>query len=273
MLDSKVSDATPIKHADFDAIVRAQMRASKAILARHAYLDPFYYYIDLNAGSGSPGGIDGSPLLFMRIARELDVPYRAWFMERDPAEYDRLVANVEQERLKGVPFGSRVYPEFGDHNRTIGSVITAILNGVRRGSGVIGLAYTDPYGLDGLAIQPLAALAALKQFKQLDMLLHANSIIYKRVRTAFDRDCYLSSDLASITHGSDGAIRKSCVWIQEPYGKQQWTTYILSNWYDFPRFTKRMIHPIDSAAGIEIERRLNLTESEREALANMPLPF
>jgi len=73
---------TEMKQKHLREILKTHMAIVKAITCKYSYLDPYYYYIDATAGPGKIGGEEGSPLVFIDSARDIQLDYHAYFIEK-----------------------------------------------------------------------------------------------------------------------------------------------------------------------------------------------
>jgi three-Cys-motif partner protein len=69
-----------------------------AVLNKHSYYDREYHYIDATAGPGKylvgKEELEGSPLVFLAVAENLQLPYKADFIEIEESNVRDLRANL-----------------------------------------------------------------------------------------------------------------------------------------------------------------------------------
>src|SRR4051794_18988327 len=108
----KCSEFTPIKQDDFGRILNVQMKMAGGLIREGpgGKLHLCYHYFDLNAGSGSEDGFDGSPLIALKTARRLCLPLRAWFFEESPHKCEELARRIADFRdsYPGFDFESHI---------------------------------------------------------------------------------------------------------------------------------------------------------------------
>jgi hypothetical protein len=61
------------------------MKLWKAVLKKNSWIDNYYTYINLNSGPGIYPGYGDlcSPLSFLKLAKFNEIPYKAYFIEKD----------------------------------------------------------------------------------------------------------------------------------------------------------------------------------------------
>jgi three-Cys-motif partner protein len=96
---------TPTKLKHLRAIVAMHVSITKAVLNKNPYYKQTYHFIDATAGPGryEVGGeeIQGSPLVFLTVAEEQQLQYRADLVEIEQASVDSL-----REDLPKLSYGS-----------------------------------------------------------------------------------------------------------------------------------------------------------------------
>lgn len=254
MAESWISAETEPKEADFRGILNMHMSIAKAIIVRQA--GPPYLYIDLYAGPGRLAfrgkEFDGSPLIFMDTAKQLDVQTVSAFYEQDPAIADRLKGALASAGGTG---HFEVHPERCE----VGFPKLLERMGTR---GWYGLIYSDPIR-DEI---PHALLnAAAQKLPRVDLLSYVSATQYKRRRGVDENRPFLADHIA--------AVDKKFALIREPIGMWQWTFVLWSNWDGLPDWKRRGFYRLDSERGQQIMERLNLSAREQTETANTPLPF
>jgi three-Cys-motif partner protein len=96
---------TPLKLDHLRAIMAMHVSITKAVLSKHRFYVRAYHFIDATAGPGIyevyGKEVQGSPLLFLSVAEEQQLRYKADLIEREPANADTL-----RERLPKLQCGS-----------------------------------------------------------------------------------------------------------------------------------------------------------------------
>lgn len=255
--DAGYSESTPIKQHDFEHVLTTLLIVAHGVMLR-GYPHPEFLYFDLNAGPGRLGGVDGSPLIFVRTARRIGLPFRAFFFEKNKESAYQLREALEsicppedRHRLRIV---------HGDHSRGVAWKIESELSDLPN-DWVYGLAYGDGNGKSDTPIGPLVALA--ERFPRVDLLLNVTATGYKRARGANPDASYLLDDLRPIL--------KAHRMIREPVSEWQWTMLFLTNWAGAPEFGERGFRRLGSSAGREIADRVNFSKREAQKKTR-PLP-
>lgn len=204
-----------------------------------------YHYLDMNAADGS-----GSPTFFHDAAQRAGLPFHALFIENDARLYNDLYGRFK--------FTANVETVCEDHE-------TAALRYCRVLTGKpYGLIYNDPCGIP--SFDTLTAASQLPQLEHMDILINCPATAIKRKRGAFKSADYLIPELYK--------IRKSHWLVRAPAGRWQWTILLGTNWRDVQEWRAQKLYHIDSSAGQEILKRLNLTSVELEAEnGQSPLPL
>jgi len=251
------SEYTVTKQRDFEHVLDTILGVARSPRCMgQAWAHKEFVYIDLNAGPGVVGGIEGSPLIFTRRALDLGIPFRAFFFESKSENVHRLSdaladlcesRGVSTDRLQIVP---------GDHNSTVPWFVETHLASLPR-DWVYGLAYGDGNGRDDSPFGPLATIA--QRFPRIDHLVNVNTAIYKRVRGAHPDARFLLDDLAGID--------KKHRLIRKPIGEWQWSMVLMSNWGRVPEFRELGFRRLDSEEGRDIFERVNYSKRERDDIA------
>jgi len=224
------------------------LRMTKAVMQK--WHIPTYHYFDLNAGpgryqlpdDGTP--IIGSPLVFLKAAREAEVPYTAVLIEKCAASCENLLREVRSFE--------NVTVRQGDHN-----VILDEYGG--RHLQALGLIYSDPSNHE----VPFEALSRFCQaYPKVEVLIHVAATAIKRVHAKDDPD--LRSRL--------GQLNKNYWLVRAPDGPWQWTFLLGTNWDGFKDYQAINFHRMDSTKGREIIDRLNYTRTELACIYQSALP-
>jgi hypothetical protein len=244
------SEDTAIKQRDFRYVLNVMLRVAQGCMNRHAYAHQEFLYFDLNAGPGFVDGSEGSPLIFVKEALELGLPFQAFFFELMRENADRL--QLALESVCPPSHRDRLRVIYTDHNESVSWALKAHLAAIRR-TYTYGLAYGDGNGKTDVPIKPMEALAV--RFPQLDQLLNVNATIYKRLRGANPSASFLADDLAG--------IKKQHRLIRKPVGIHQWTMLFLTNWDRPPEFGQIGFRRLDSLEGQQIAEEVNFSRRER----------
>lgn len=249
------SDYTPQKEEILSSILAQHLHICRGIFAKHRdWLRGVYYFYDIYAGSGinERAGCDGSPLVFLKEAERLYVPYVATFIDKEPLHAEALARRVARFGR-----GTTVVYE-ADNAMRLPLLIAAI--GKAQPYGII---YADPNGMPPFEL--LAEVSQCPQCRVLDILIHCSATTLKRFRGAFGGK-NLMEHL--------GAIQKSDWLIRDPEGtgKQQWTFLFGTNWPDYPEYKRIKLHNIKGREGKAILAGLTYTQAELNGLLQPKLP-
>lgn len=247
--DQGYSGITPIKQQQFRQIIETHLRCSYCIFRKHSsngWLDGKYYYFDINAGAGKDvdGGL-GSPLIFLEEASRVQMQYDVVLIEKNKRRYNELLRNLEP--YIGKP-GFNIVCHCGDHNSIIDKYLIA--EKISR----FGICYADPNGKPSFSL--LAKIAKTSCYSRLDILMNCSATTVKRsgpnnhITNGLTLDGYLQT------------INKHHWIVREPYGKQQWSFILGTNWADFPGFEKIGMYRIATSRGNQIFTKLNNTAKE-----------
>jgi len=244
------SEHTKEKYRVLSGITGMHLKMTKGIIHRWRGIDPYYYYVDLNAGPGrySNGNgyiYEGSPVLFRKVARIEDINYRAFYIEIQEAHCNHL-----REVLGECPEGSYEKVICGDNTKET----TGLLDNSREKK--YGLIFSDPTG----SVPPfdmLAKLSKLPEYRCIDFMIYLTAASYKRILKASHCDLEYSI-IEQLSR-----IRKSNWVIREPVGKHQFTFLIGSNWKKFPGWKNQRLYRLDSSEGQECMKKINYTKAEQ----------
>lgn len=259
------SGNTPLKQNHFRVLLDTHMHIVLDFFKRKPWIEPQYFYLDLNAGPGryAVQGEDlyGSPLIACAVAQAIGLPLHAIFCERGGTE-------VEALRQELARFGFRsdaAHPDVFHNQRSIVATICAgdyMVTGKdllehltqHHTQKRYGLIYSDENG----SLPPFALLQAYAQvLEYVDIVIHlaASPIKWQVVSPVHP----LSQRLDELLQ----TIPKRYWWIREPYMQHQWTFLIGTNWERFPRFKKQGFWPTNSPEGASILRKLSFSTKER----------
>lgn len=243
-----ISENTFIKQQHFEKILAAHLSICREIFNKgFEYVDPHYYYFDLNAGPGSyeyrhgfySEQILGSPLLFLRLAEEKQMTYEAVFMESNRLNHSKLSAAILDSQRPDVEV------LYGNHN----DLLPRYFQTDRRRR--YGLAYTDPTG-SAPPFDLLARMSRILAYKTLDFLIYCSAANIKRIFRFTGQTLVKQLE----------PIQKKHWIIREAHAKHQWTFLLGTNWDYMPRFKKLGFHRADSLEGAAILEILNNVRSD-----------
>jgi hypothetical protein len=243
------------------------MKASLSIMQRHTWAIPFYTYLDLSAGPGryyDQAGLtqEGSPLIALLMARLLRLPLVAVLYEKHLATHGELRSALtphfaEPPRCTPQAFffpATEEHPQqallvYGDAQVLVPGLLAQWrLDAEEQNRKHLGLIYSDPNGLIPFALLEEAA----RSLPQCDVLIYAGGTTHKR-QYYNDRN-----GLCSTFEEMLDTIKKQYWLIRDPFGAQQWTFLLGSNWKKMPRkLSGQGFHDLHSPEGQSIMRRVN----------------
>jgi three-Cys-motif partner protein len=200
-------------------------------------------YIDATAGRGREDTYgDGSALIFLDIAKQLDLTYQAHFIERDLPTYNQLLWNIPIE----------------DHHTIWNGAYSDILPHLSIPSKSYGLLYVDPNGTsdEQLNLESLGAFA--RKHPYIDILLRLSANNMKRDQYSNKRICEVAD-----------AIGKFNWSITEPApnDKNQWM-FLLGTGSHSPlgEYNKIGLHPIHEEHAQQVLFSCNFSTKERKTI-------
>ena len=244
------SEYTAIKQEHFRKIIKKHINICSAIFPKHpGRTDGKYWYFDLNAGVGFTETSLGSPLIFLKEVEQYKFPVRTALFELEKCWYNHLKTSIDLYN-HGV-LSNRVQCEIynGDNNQLFGEYYRSGQKDKR-----LGLIYNDPFGIPQFDL--LAKISKLKCYSMNDILINCPSTAIKRARNS--PTTYTERSLVE----SLRPINRSFWLIREPYGPQQWTMLIGSNWPYFPEFSGLGFYKLQSSRGQELLNLFNYTKKE-----------
>lgn len=230
--------------------MHVHMGITKRIFKRHKgkWLCKTYLYFDLNAGPGeySYGGKlhQGSPLIALQTAENVDIDYYAVFIDNDKECCRKLREHVRE-------YDDKVFVHFGDQS----DIMLSLLNlGPQH---YHGLMYMDPPGNEphwDLAIE----LGKRKCYKKIDFLYYLSATNLKRIQTIRE---------VRKLHERIMQLPKNYWLIRKPVGAFQWTFLFGCNWGvngkgSYPQLAKQDFVRLESNEGYEVLRQLSFTHKE-----------
>lgn len=249
------SESSLKKQSDFRHIIGEHLAIVRKIFWRHAWASTNYLYFDMNAGPGKTETYgDGSPLIFLQEAHKRDIRYEAAFFEKEPEFRTLLDQNIKNMTNRNG------WTIMGPHEEMEPDFFRAwhdLYEAMERKKW-FGMLYHDPNGFPSFDI--LKRFAASECFQFVDIMTHISGTTIKRCKE--QGKGRLSEHLFG--------INKKHWLIREPVGTWQWSFLVGTNWKDFPKFVDLRFQPLDSAAGMRIFNKLDLTAKELENTAPKP---
>lgn len=248
------SDETPTKQRHFAGLLSIQMRAAKGVMSNPKYTwcnSDYYQYFDLYCGSGtSVDGEPGSPLIFLRKVEEIDIPYRAYFVDKNAASIERL--------RDLVPAHHRRYCQFyaQDNRMAIREHLRAMRASERSVGRRMGLIYADPNHGKDINWDVLQWMNRVEWHERTDIAIYVGATSIKRWRSnpRCNLDYYLTEKMAE--------VGKKKWLVRLPSGRNQWTFLFGTKWAKMPTWEREGFYDITSSTGKRILRALNYTKDE-----------
>lgn len=240
------SECTGTKQEHFGKLV-----AMHTTLVSGRWPDEKYVYVDLNAGSGSYNGVNGSPLIFLDAASKCKRGYfEAHLIEKDKSNAEKLQELIQPYITDNIK--AHVYNQ---DNKDF--LKTAKQKNIKAKFGLI---YTDPNNTD-IPVDVLAKICTSTQFKSVEILVYVSATSLKRVRTSslVKKQPYLKDIITP--------INKKYWQARTPQGRHQWTFLLGTNWQGFPVLQNQGFVKMNTYMGNRLFGHLNLTKKEFEAIS------
>lgn len=239
---------TDDKQERFDALLRQHVSIVGRVFKKNGWIkNPIYYYIDANAGPGyNPNnGNDGSPMIFLKVMKDIKMPHKGYFVEIDaPNAMDLGIATSE----------------YGDCRVICGNnadIIPEIIKEIPKDA--YGLVYTDPNGIPDFDM--LAHIS--RECKKLDLLVRCSATSLKR--NGGRLNTRLDIELMKIC--------KEIRIISMPLHSDsfQWTFIFMTNYTEYTPWKQYGFLRTDTEEGLEVFDRLNYTCKELQEIKQSPL--
>ncbi len=243
------SRATVDKAEGLSKLLSQHVHTVNVILKKYNYFPQKYFFIDAYAGPGYNEEVqcDGSPVIFLKIAKDSGIDYFAWFVEQDINSVREL-----RKRIEGYP-----NCEISSHNNS--QAVPAIARGLPENA--YGLVYADPNGIPDFEM--LSKVSLIPKLDKFDILIRYNAAAVKR--NEFQTGEKMLDHLSK--------INKKYWIIREisPGDKWQWTFLLGMNWDRLKAWKSQGFLYAITPNGIvpeaaDIIDKLNYTKDERMTL-------
>lgn len=237
------SEYSPTKEEHYSKILGWHMNVAARVIKKGWNSD--YLFIDATAGSGKLydcGGIDGSPLVFLRqaAAHLAGVKWRSVMCEQKPESFDLLAQN-----MRGAPGVTLYNARYQDVLRRFGN------------RGQIGLLYMDENGTPDFD----ALCDFANRNRSMEILISVTGTGVKRGKMT---DLHLHEWIERIPK-KHWAMRK-------PYTQWQWTFLFGSNYDGFAKEYRSIdMVPLDSETGKQYMETATYTKGEISKKVQPPL--
>lgn len=251
------SEDTVIKQAHFAKFLYMHMNICKGQIRK---ANAGYVFFDLHAGPGTTYNQDGSPLIFARRALECPFPCQSYHFDKNVESCRTLSSQLQSvtDMQMFTRHQFNVVP--GDHNNSIDRVLQPYQESK---TPLCGLIYADPNG-EGISVDVINKILSVPSLSRLEVLINVNASAIKRSRLRFP--LLGKPDLAAQLD----RVKKSVVILREPVGIWQFSLVLLTNWAEFPVMEHQGFHKMNTLAGQEIIRELNLTHKEKSGRLSPP---
>lgn len=235
--------ATPDKQDGLQKMIEVHMRITHAVMTKHDWVDPCYYYIDAYCGDGAKhAGVSSSPVVFVKSLKlQLIDNAKIWFIDNNQGNIDALKGRFTKPippYVNVVCADSTVYvPQIAKQNIKSNS---------------FGLLYIDPNGAPDLEMLQNCS----KIMPRIDFLIRMNSTAGKR--------CPVKrrvSDVMKSANKKVWLIRRVLdgdVW--------QWTFLFGTNYTDMSSWEKAGFYRVDSQEGQKILEYVEYTAKEKKEM-------
>lgn len=247
----RTSEHTPSKQKSLKAALELHIKLFETIKASDLQRFPYhhwepYCYIDLNAGRGQDEkGNDGSPLIFLELAKAYGLNYHAYLYEQDAIDALSLNQHIANRGFLKAEVRCQ------DHHALLTETVT-------KGLWQYGIVYADPSN----AAPSWEVLESIKlQSPRMDILVNLACASYKR-----------KVKLPDYVHLHEHLFALKKLWfVREPIGKHQWSILFGTDWVRYPEDQKNNYHSIESERGRELLDQIVYTHSERRANSQLSL--
>jgi three-Cys-motif partner protein len=242
---------TPTKIKHLGTLFEYHMKVTHAVLSKHPEYLQTYRYIDATAGGGdatagkTPGGVLGSPIVFLERAERLQLNFRADLIECEACNIESLKNAVDT----AVQVNGWRAPNIHYHQGLYENVILTLLP--RVSDREFGLLYFDP---SGNLINFEVVSHAAKMRPKMEILLYLSGTNYKRTYPTTGKFLDDYRDKVGKKH-----------WlIRNPIFRDnhQWTFLLGSNTDLFKDYKRIGFYRLVSDEGQEIWEKLNLTHKQ-----------
>lgn len=250
---TKTSAMTPIKQRAFSKISKAHLEKVKHIISckkNIQWASDTYIYVDMTAGEGN-----GSPTIFWNNVNEVNVKYKAYFIDKSR----KCIKNLKEIiRDMGLNENENIVLQ-GDYDKCLLSVYESFPENS------YGLIYQDLYGTPSDIFEHVFNKKN-KNMQKIDLLIRVPATSIKRARGAAPTKKTLLEYI--------DRINKKHWFVTEPVetdnrkDNQQWTFLFGSN-YELGYLEFMGLYLIHSPEGMEILQKLNLTNQQLKGLESM----
>lgn len=243
-----VSDHTELKLPVLQKILEMHIKITKNVINSQSWTNKLYHYIETNAGRGkvellNKEIVDGSTLLFLNAVREIQIPFRADFIE---LIHDNLEA-LKRECQPLVDRGHKIKFHLGKNEDLIPKLIT------KTSGKQMGLIFFDPNGVPDLETMKFFA----EMRPRMEILIYLKAVSLKRVRRANKERASLLEHM-QYTGKKHWLIKKPIVTDTQA----QWTFLLGSNTDIFKKYEAIEFYRMDSEEAKAFFPKLNLTKQE-----------
>jgi three-Cys-motif partner protein len=254
--DIGYGEYTDIKIRHLAKIFEMHLSITRAVLNKNRYYTQTYHYVDATAGKGrTPDGTTGSPLLFLEKVEQLQMNYRADFIERNENNLAELQVAIQREAHTNSWRISNLKFHHDDYETTINSLFSAV------NQKELGLVFVDPSG-DLPNFDSLALVAKMRP--KLDILIYVSAANIKRL---YKINHKLLSDYMSTVGKKYWLIRKPI-----DGDSHQWTFMLGSNTDIFDNYKSIDFIRLDSKDAQSFWPLLNLSTKQRFRQIQPSLP-
>jgi len=241
------SEQTETKHSHYRYLIATHTQIVKQIFDKNSRYKETNIYLHFDITPGDGGEYGQSPVIFVRRAQELGLPYRAIFIEQNAQNARRL----KQRLMSCFHTNGNTTVDNADHIERLPYYFDnpPVVDSRGNTRYVYGSLYVDPNGEP-----PWKLLSDFSEhYPMVDVIIHLSGTTTKR-----RRGVHGGPDLIDCISG----IQKRHWIVRYPNTCQQWTFVVGTNWDGFPELKQAGMVSIYGKTGREYLSILSYSKKE-----------